>query len=95
MANRGTQTSIVSQEETNYIRISHLLFRVAPPAVRVKFDTEFDPDILQNTLDRERNGVLGTLKRKRIINQAQWDKLFPPGGMFSTKYILRIINITI
>lgn len=83
MADRGTQTSIVSQEEANYIRISLLLLRVAPSAVRVKFDKEFDPVLLQKTLDRERTTILEPLKRKRIINQAQWDKLFPPGGILN------------
>lgn len=54
MTDTGTQTAIVSQEETNYIRISHLLLRVAPPAIRVKFDSEFDPTLLQKTLNGEK-----------------------------------------
>lgn len=84
MTDTVTHTAIVSQEETNYIRISHLLLRAAPPAIRVKFDSEFDPTLLQKTLNGEKNGILGTLNRKKIINQAQWDKLFPQGGMSST-----------
>lgn len=39
-----------TKEETNYLRIANLLLKIAPPAVRVKFDNEFDPVMLQKNL---------------------------------------------
>ncbi|VDI10700.1 Hypothetical predicted protein, partial [Mytilus galloprovincialis] len=74
---RGEQASDISPEEENYLRIAHLLMRVAPSAVRVRFNTEFSPGGLKIVLNRARSSTLETLKKRRIINQAQWDLLFP------------------
>lgn len=55
----------VTKEETNYLRIANLLLRIAPPAVRVKFDSEFDPVMLQKTLNQSRSQKLDKLRKKR------------------------------
>lgn len=70
----------VTKEETNYLRIANLLLRKAPPAVRVKFDSEFDPVMLQKTLNQSRTQKLDKLRKKGIINSKQWDLLFPRTG---------------
>ncbi|CAC5367191.1 unnamed protein product [Mytilus coruscus] len=67
----------VTKEETNYLRIANLLLRVAPLAVRVRFDIEFDPLMLQKTLNQSRSQKLEKLRHKGIINSKQWDLLFP------------------
>lgn len=52
------------KEETNYLRIANLLLRIAPPAVRVKFDSEFDPVMMQKTLNQSRSQKLVTKKKR-------------------------------
>lgn len=66
----------LSQEEENYVRISLLLTGISPRAVRVLFDREFHPSCLDSTLKKEYNKLLD-LKKKRIINQNQWNFLCP------------------
>lgn len=68
-----------SKEELNYLRIISLLYKIAPSAVRVKFDKEFHPTRgLETVLKQDKFKILDPLKRKRIINQVQWDLMFPP-----------------
>lgn len=71
-----------SKEELNYLRIVSLLYKVAPSAVRVKFDKEFHPTRgLETVLKQDKFKILDPLKRKRIINQhdqVKWDLMFPP-----------------
>ncbi|XP_071145816.1 uncharacterized protein [Mytilus edulis] len=69
----------ISEEETYYLRIANLLLKVAPTAVRVKFDKEFCPSGLQTFLNQKRAKIQG-LTQKRIINQKQWNLLFPNSG---------------
>ncbi|XP_071145822.1 uncharacterized protein [Mytilus edulis] len=69
----------ISAEETYYLRIANLLLKVAPTAVRVKFDKEFYPSGLQTVLNQNRVKIQGLLQ-KRIINQKQWNLLFPSSG---------------
>lgn len=61
----------------NFLRIIHLLFRVACPVVRMTFDREIQPNQLRNKLDRKKL-LMEKLYRKRgtIINDYQWDILF-------------------
>ncbi|XP_052080412.1 uncharacterized protein LOC127718436 isoform X2 [Mytilus californianus] len=61
--------------ESNYIGIADLLLKNGPPAVRIIFDREFHPDVLQKEL-RKRTARLAHLKGRGLINPAQWNKLF-------------------
>lgn len=72
-------------DETNFLRIIYLLLKVAPRAVQVKFDKEFNPDVLDKELQKAKWTVIEQLKKKRIITQAQWILLFPDTG--KTSYI--------
>lgn len=79
----------LSREETNFMRTFLLILRVAPPAVRVQFDSEFAPGVLQKTLNQQKLKVLQPLKKQRIINQAQWDVLFPNSGRYHLVFFIR------
>ncbi|XP_071178410.1 uncharacterized protein [Mytilus edulis] len=67
------------EEEENYVRLALLLKGVAPRAVRSYFDREFPPTYLPSTLNTNYN-TLDDLKLKRVLNQAQWNLLFPTNG---------------
>lgn len=71
---------MASAEEENYIRIALLLTGIAPRAVRHYFDTEFDPSYLERTIRHGRNTLMD-LKKNRVINQSQWNLLFPITGI--------------
>lgn len=83
MAESSEQISVLTSEEINYLRIANLILRVAPTAVRVKFDKELNPAVLQKTLNQNRWNKLDLLKKKRIINNAQWDLIFPKSGKWT------------
>ena len=65
----------LSEEETNHLRMSSLLLTIAPRAVRTLFDGIFPPSGLQTVLNMEK-AALENLKKKKIINQAQWNLLY-------------------
>ncbi|CAG2255416.1 unnamed protein product [Mytilus edulis] len=68
--------SSLSQEEENYVRMSLLLTGISPRAARALFDYEFAPVCLASSLNKEYN-KLKDLQRKRVLNQSQWNLLFP------------------
>lgn len=70
----------LSELEENYIRLALLLKGTSPRAVRTFFDKEFPPAFLPSTLNKNYN-TLYDLKFKRVLNQAQWNLLFPKNGM--------------
>ncbi|CAG2187022.1 unnamed protein product [Mytilus edulis] len=72
------------EEEENYIRLALLLKGVSPRAVRNFFDKEFPPTYLPSTLNKNYNTLNGLFK-KRILNQAQWNLLFPKNGVPDSK----------
>ena len=87
----ATSSSEITEEENNYIRIVYLLLRVAPRVVREKFDSEFYPGGLKTELSTNRFKVILPLFNKRVINQKQWDLLYPVTG----KLLLLLINVSI
>lgn len=70
----------LTQEEINFLRTANLILRVAPPAVRLTFNKEFDPVALQNTLNKARCKDLEPLKKRKVINLSQWNLMFPVSG---------------
>ncbi|XP_052073116.1 uncharacterized protein LOC127711189 [Mytilus californianus] len=72
------------EEEENYIRLALLLKGVSPRAVRTFFDKGFPPTYLPSTLNKNYN-TLYDLYLKRILNQAQWNLLFPKNGVPDSK----------
>ncbi|XP_071123582.1 uncharacterized protein [Mytilus edulis] len=61
-----------SKENQNYVTLDKLLKEVSEPVVRKRFDKEFDPAVLQATLNKE------SVKIKKHTNRRQWNILFPP-----------------
>ncbi|CAG2190097.1 unnamed protein product [Mytilus edulis] len=75
-------SNALSQEEENYVRMALLLTGISPRAVRVMFDKEFPPASLSFTVnDKNTKKKLNELRGKRVINQAQWNLLFPSCGI--------------
>lgn len=73
-------TSVVSKEESNYVKISLLLWRISHRVVRLQFDKEFHPDYLYKTLKSEHE-KLQELYRSNRISRNQWNLLFPKTGL--------------
>lgn len=72
----------LSPEEENYVRMSLLLNGISPRAVRSLFDYEFVPSSLGVSLKQDKEILVG-LKEKRIINQSQWNLIYPkPPGKY-------------
>ncbi|XP_076085566.1 uncharacterized protein LOC143056362 [Mytilus galloprovincialis] len=79
-------SNALSQEEENYVRMALLLTGISPRAVRVLFDKEFPPASLSFTVnDKNAKKKLNDLRGRRVINQAQWDLLFPCSGITDSK----------
>ncbi|CAG2239459.1 unnamed protein product [Mytilus edulis] len=68
------------EEEEKYVRLALLLKGVTPRAVRTYFDRLFPPSYLPSTLNTNYN-TLDDLKFKRVLNQTQWNLLFPKNGL--------------
>ncbi|XP_071142053.1 E3 ubiquitin-protein ligase DZIP3-like [Mytilus edulis] len=66
----------LSEEEEKYLRMHLLLTGICPRAVRIFFDKEFPPACLYTSLKKEYHKLFD-LKMKRLINQSQWNLLFP------------------
>ncbi|CAG2249597.1 NME8 [Mytilus edulis] len=66
----------VSEEETNYFKISTLLLGIAPRAVKIKFDDVFPPEHLRDTLSLNIERLI-ELRHNRSINSVQWNSMFP------------------
>ncbi|CAC5400771.1 unnamed protein product [Mytilus coruscus] len=65
-------------EEIFFLRIFHLLFRVAGPVVRLLFNNEIKPDKLRRTLNENKDSLEKLYRKKdKIIEDFQWELLFP------------------
>ncbi|CAC5401168.1 unnamed protein product [Mytilus coruscus] len=69
-------TSSLTSEESNYLRLAHLVIRVSPEAVRKRFDHHFNRGGLQTILMMHKARI-EVLFNKKIINQSQLDILYP------------------
>ncbi|CAC5424765.1 unnamed protein product [Mytilus coruscus] len=73
------QKGNLSMEEINYLRLVHLLFKVAHPVVRMIFDNVIAPNQLRNTLDRYKTLLEKQYRgTKNGINDFQWNLLYKP-----------------
>lgn len=81
--------SSLYKEEENYVRMGLLLTGISPRAARALFDQEFAPSCLCAALKEERI-KLQDMRKKRVINQPQWNLLFPrsPGKYQDTHYVV-------
>ncbi|CAG2227856.1 unnamed protein product [Mytilus edulis] len=77
----ATMATSLSQEDINFLRLAGLLIRVAPRAVRRRFDFEFHPKQLQQFLSKNRHKIDDLTHKKRVITLAQYDLLYPRGTL--------------
>ncbi|VDI13377.1 Hypothetical predicted protein, partial [Mytilus galloprovincialis] len=70
----------LAEEEENYIRLALLLKGLSPRAVRTYFDSKFPCIDLPSTLNTNKTTLVG-LKKNRVLNQVQWNRLFPGHGL--------------
>lgn len=81
----------ITKEEENLVRIFLLTKGVSPKAVRAYFDKLFAPSALKELLHKNYY-ILRDLWKKRILNQSQWNLLFPVNGKFfhpNTRFLHR------
>lgn len=83
-------TTSLSREESNYLRLAHLIIRVSPEAVRKSFDHNFSPGGLHIILMMNKPKI-EILFNKNIINQSQFSTLF---GKCMTAFDF-LVNISI
>ncbi len=70
--------SLNLEEKGNFTRLSRLLVDKGTEALRVTFDAIHPPANLPAVLNGNRTSLLRL--KPRVINDAQWDLLFPPFG---------------
>jgi hypothetical protein len=70
--------SVVLQEKANFTRLSRLLVDKGTEALRNTFDAIHPPANLPSVLNTNRKFLLRL--KFRVINNSQWDLLFPPSG---------------
>lgn len=69
----------LTKDEVNFLRMIHILVRVACPLVRMYFDKEIHPDQLRKTLDENRSEMFTRYRKNNtIINDCQWRLLYGP-----------------
>ncbi|CAC5389986.1 unnamed protein product [Mytilus coruscus] len=79
-------------DEVNYLRIIHLLFRVASQVVRITFNHEIQPNQLRKTLNINKAALEKKYrKREKIINDFQWNLLFGLGKVSSEDFDIRLM----
>lgn len=71
------KTGTLPTDEVNFLRIVHLLFRVACPVLKMKLNDEIKPNELRKTLDENRLKMETQYrKNETIINDYQWGLLY-------------------
>ncbi|XP_015750690.1 PREDICTED: uncharacterized protein LOC107330630 [Acropora digitifera] len=68
-----------SVEKTNGAKLSRLLIDGGTTVLRNEFDKHHPPATLAADLNASYS-ILNDLLRRRVLNNHQWNKLFPPGG---------------
>lgn len=87
-----TDKGSIPTEQSNRLRLQHLIESVATPAVRVEFDKQFHPDVLQRTIRQ------GKILHNKNITKEQYELLEPKSGkyMYFRTYekIVYVVTIT-
>ena len=79
MATAAPSPLASSVEKTNGNKLSRLLIDGGTTVLRNIFDSYHPPKMLFVNLHANYS-ILSNLRRKKILNGSQWEKLFPPGG---------------
>ena len=88
--------SASTEETTNYSRLCRLLVRVGSQALRDTFDQIHTPAGLHGVLTRPpTHPTLQSLRKKRILNPIQWEKLYPiiPSSVSSANFDIPLLML--
>lgn len=89
---RTTDRGSIPTEQSNRLRLQHLIEFVAEPAVRVEFDKQFHPDVLQKTIRK------GNILKIRNITKNQRELLEPKSGKYmyfrTFEKVVYVVTIT-
>lgn len=95
----ATLSNCSTKETTNYARLCHLLVHIGSCVLREIFDRICPPENLHIILAHPRNHAkLQTLRKKRVLSNSQWHKLYPPikssvsSGNFDTFVLLLLLR---
>ena len=80
MASSSPSPLASSVEKTNGAKLSRLLIDGGTMVLRKIFDRYHPPANLQANLNANYRTLNNLLRKKRVLHQLQWKKLFPPGG---------------
>ncbi|CAG2198806.1 unnamed protein product [Mytilus edulis] len=80
----NTSMTSLSKDETNFLRLAHLIIRISPRAVRTRFNQHFNPGGLHIVLKREKSKI-DKLLYKRILSQSQMNVLYSSSGMVKSE----------
>ena len=70
--------AVVDLQEANFTRLCRLLVNKGTLALKYKFDAIHSPDSLPRVLASNKTSLLKL--KPGVINNTQWDLLFPPSG---------------
>ncbi|XP_052081860.1 ankyrin-2-like [Mytilus californianus] len=82
----NTSMTSLSKDETNFLRLAHLIIRISPRAVRTRFNHHFNPGGLHIVLNREKSKI-NKLFCKRILSQLQMNILFSSSGLVKSEHM--------
>ena len=85
-----------TKESTNYARLCRLIVDVGTRVLREAFDKIHPPGNLCSVLKGASvHTALQTLRKKRILNAAQWEKLYPaiPTSVTSTHFDITLLVV--
>ena len=85
--------SVILQEKANFARLSRLLIDKGTEALRIILDAIHAPANLPAILNTNRATLLRL--KPRVINDTQWDLLFPPSGNPPTSRTFDVTLLTI
>ena len=95
MASAASALSASTQETTNYARLCRLVVDVGCQALRDTFDRIHPPAGLHGVLASQK-ATLQTLRNKRILNDSQWDTLYPtvhPTSVSSANFDITLLVV--
>ena len=83
-----------TKETTNYARLCRLLVDGGTKALRHTFDNVHPPENLYGVLNSPAElSTLQVLKKKKVINDSQWDKLYPSPSVRSIDFDITLLMV--
>ena len=83
-----------TKETTNYARLCRLLVDGGTKALRHTFDNVHPPENLYGVLNSPAElSILQDLKKKKVINDSQWDKLYPSPSVTSIDFDITLLMV--